>query len=203
MILPFGIMGSTQLWNLYNPSSRNYRINTRSQVSKFTGSILNWIPRMIQSYHLLDDQSSPDPFWTEVQGWYNIATLSMTEVHRITSRHMSQDDTIPLHSRILRSSDHFRESSQGWYNPTTTSLLPLSGKVFSNNTKIVSKVFKLYSRQRLRQLINNFFIGTHILDLYGFLLYHISNVEIPDFYVLWLIVEHWVLRHLYTTLVIT
>ena len=69
---------------------------------------------------------------------------------------------------------------------------PLSRKVFSNNTKLVSKVFKLYPRQRLRQYISNLFINTYILELYGSLLHHISNVEIPDFYVLQSIMEHWV-----------
>ena len=64
----------------------------------YTGSVLNRSSRMIQSCHILDDRS-----------------------HHITSGHMSQDDTIPLHSQRLRSSDHFRASSQGWYNPTTFS----------------------------------------------------------------------------------
>ena len=97
---------------------------------------------MIQSFHILDDQSTPDPFWTEVQGWYNPVTLSMTEVHQIYYGHMSWDDTIPLHSRRPRSPDHFRASSQGWYNPTTTSLLPLSGKVFPNHTKSVQTLLE-------------------------------------------------------------
>ena len=114
---------------------------------------------------------SPYPFWTEVHGWYNPTTISMTEItgsilnqgsrmiqsynylddrnHQFHFGPMSRDDTIPLHSWGPRSPDHFRESSQGWYNPTTTSLLPLSGKVFPNHTKIVSKVFELYSGQRL------------------------------------------------------
>ena len=162
------------MWNSDNPSSRNYAINTCSQVSK-----------------------SPDPFWTKFQGWYNPTTFSMIEVHqicsepkskddtilppsrwpkftgsilnqssrmiqschildevhRITSRHMSQDDTIPLHSQRLRSPDHFWTYVPGWYNPIATSLLPLSRKVFPNHTKLVSKVFELYSGQRLRQHI--------------------------------------------------
>ena len=94
---------------------------------------------------------------------------------RITLGQVSRDDTIPA----------------------ATSLLPLSGKVFSNNTKLISKVFKLYSGKTLCQHINNLFIGTHILELYGSLLYHISNVEISDFYVLRSIMEQWVLCHLW------
>ena len=183
---------------------------------------------MIQSCHLLDDRSSPDPFWTEVQGWYNPATFSMTEVTgslldicprmiqslfiledrglRITSGHMSQDDTIPLHSQWPRSLDHFRERAQGWYNPIATSLLPLSRKVFLNNTNLVSKVFELYSRQTLRQYIIYIFsmwilnyhhlylqyVNTESIIIYIFsieiLKHHhmhlISYVEILDLYVL-------------------
>ena len=163
---------------------------------KFTGSILNRGSWMMQSYHLLDDQSSPDPFWTEVHGWCNPTTFSMTEVHRIHSELRFMDDAIlppsrwpnftesildiclgmiqssdpfwtkvhgwynpttfsmtevtgsilDISPRMIQSPDLFRESAQGWYNPTATSLLPLSGKVFPNHTKLVSKVFKLYSR---------------------------------------------------------
>ena len=54
----------------------------------------------MQSYHLLDDRSSPNPFWTEVQGWYNPTTFSMTKV------------TLDLFWTIV----------QGWYNPSTLSM---------------------------------------------------------------------------------
>ena len=140
--LLFGITGSTQLWNSNNPSYWNYGINTCSRAKsldlfwtevqgwynpttfwmtkvhwirsepkfkddtilphswwpKFTRSILNRSSRVIQSFFILDDRG-----------------------HRITSGHMSWDDTIPLHSRRLRSSDHFREISKGWYNPNSIS----------------------------------------------------------------------------------
>ena len=45
------------MWNLDNPSSRNYGMNTHSWVLE-----------------------SPDPFWTEVQGWYNPTTFTGTEI---------------------------------------------------------------------------------------------------------------------------
>ena len=160
---------------------------------------------MIQSYHVLKYQShrihyeqkfkddtmlpnywvpkSPNPFWTKVQGGYNPTTFSRTKATGYNLEQMSRDDTILLLSWRHKSTDHFRTNVQGWYTPTATSLL-LSGKVFPNNTKRVSKIFKLYLRQRICQHISNLFIGTHILELYGSLLYHISNVEIPDFYVL-------------------
>ena len=62
----------------------------------------NWGHRICSELRFKDDTilpcswvpNSPDPFWTEVHGWYNPTTFSMTEVHRIHSRHMSQDDTI-------------------------------------------------------------------------------------------------------------
>ena len=111
---------------------------------------------------------SPDPFWTKFQGWYNPTTFSRTEVtgsilsrglrmiqsyhiledwsHRIHYGQMSQDDTIPLHSRGPRSPDLLWTDVSGWYKPTATSLLPLTRKVFLNNTKLVLKVFEIYSR---------------------------------------------------------
>ena len=106
MILPFGITGSTQLWNLDNPSSRNYGINTRSRVPK-----------------------SPDLFWTEVQGWYNPTTFSMTEVHWIRSEPKSKDDTILPHSRWPKSPDHFWTYVPGWYNPSSFSKTEVSGSL--------------------------------------------------------------------------
>jgi hypothetical protein len=81
--------------------------------------------------------------------------------------------------------------------------LPLSREVLSDYTKLVSKVFKLYTRQRLGQHICNLLIYGNILELYSSHLHHIMNVVIPDFYVLRLIMEYRVLHHLYTTLVIT
>ena len=123
MILPFGIMGSTQLWNSDNPSYWNYGINTCSQVPK-----------------------SPDLFWTKVQGWYNPTTFLMTEVHRIHSEPKFKDDTILPPSRWLNftrfvlnrsprmiqsyhllddwsSPDPFWIEFQGWYNPGTFSMI--------------------------------------------------------------------------------
>ena len=60
---------------------------------------------MIQSHHILEDRG-----------------------HRIYYGQMSQDDTIPLHSRRLRSPGQFRESSQGWHNPTAIITTPPFGE---------------------------------------------------------------------------
>jgi hypothetical protein len=81
--------------------------------------------------------------------------------------------------------------------------LPLSREVLLDYTKLVSKVFKLYTRQWFSQHICNLLIFTNILELYNSSPHHITNVAILDFYLLQLIMEHWVLRHLYATLVIT
>jgi hypothetical protein len=81
--------------------------------------------------------------------------------------------------------------------------LPLSREVLSDYTKLVSKVFKLHTRQRLSQHIYNLLICANILELYNSHLHHITNVVIPYFYVLRLVMEDKVLCHLYATLVIT
>ena len=119
-------------------------------MTEVIGSILNRSSRMIQSCHILNDRS-----------------------HQMYYGHMSWDDTIPLHSLGPKSLDHFRTSVQRWYNPIATSLLPLSRKVFSNNTKLVSKVFKIYPRQRLHQHISvessscNIIIWTIIIYIFS------------------------------------
>jgi hypothetical protein len=81
--------------------------------------------------------------------------------------------------------------------------LPLSREVLSDYTKLVSKVLKLYTRQRLGQHIYNLLIYANILELYGSSLHHITDVVILDFYVFLLVMEHKVLFHIYETLVIT
>jgi hypothetical protein len=68
--------------------------------------------------------------------------------------------------------------------------LPLSRKVLSDNTKLVSEVLKLHMRQRIGQHICNLLICANILELSNSPLYHITNVVIPDLYVLRLIMEH-------------
>jgi hypothetical protein len=81
--------------------------------------------------------------------------------------------------------------------------LPLSRDVLLDYTKIVSKVLKLHTRQRLSKHICYLLIYANILELHNSLLYHVTNVVIPDLNVLHFIMEHWVLCHLYATLVIT
>jgi hypothetical protein len=66
----------------------------------------------------------------------------------------------------------------------STTLLPLSREVLSNYTKLVSKVFKLYTRQRLGEHISNMFIRANIMEFYGSSLHHITNEVILYLYVL-------------------
>ena len=65
----------------------------------------------------------------------------------------------------------------------SSELLPHSREVLSDYTKFVSKVFKLYMRQRLGQHINNLFIHANILEFYGSFLHHITDVMISNIYV--------------------
>jgi hypothetical protein len=81
--------------------------------------------------------------------------------------------------------------------------LPLSREVLSDNIELVLEVLKLHTRHRLGQHIYNMLICANILELYSSPLHHFTNVMIPDLYVLRLIMEHWVLCHLYATLIIT
>jgi hypothetical protein len=60
--------------------------------------------------------------------------------------------------------------------------LPLSREVLSDNTKLVSEV--LHKRQRFGQHIYNMLICANILELYSSPLHHITNVVILDLYVL-------------------
>ena len=107
-------------WICSEPKSKDDTILPPSRWPKFTGSVLNRSPRMIQSFHLLDDRSS-----RMIQSCYILDDRG----HWITSGHMSQDDTIPLHSQGPRSLDHFRVCVKGWYNPTSFSRIEVPGSL--------------------------------------------------------------------------
>ena len=62
--------------------------------------------------------------------------------------------------------------------------LPLSREVLLDYIELVSEVLKLHMRQRISQHICNLLICANILELYISPLHHITNVVIPDFYVL-------------------
>ena len=66
--------------------------------------------------------------------------------HQIYYGQMSQDDTIPLHSRRPRSPDHFRASSQGWYNPITFLRTEVIGSIMDRCPKMIQSLFILEGR---------------------------------------------------------
>jgi hypothetical protein len=65
----------------------------------------------------------------------------------------------------------------------SSTLFPLLREVLSDYTKLLSKVLKLYMRQRLGQHICNMFIFANILELCSSYLHHIMNEVISDLYV--------------------
>jgi hypothetical protein len=69
-------------------------------------------------------------------------------------------------------------------------ILPLSGRVLSDYTKLISKVFKLYTRYRFGQHISNLFIYAKVMELQGSSLYHVVDEMIADLYVLRLVMEY-------------
>ena len=71
-----------------------------------------------------------------------------------------------------------------------------------DNSKLVLEVLKLHSRQRLGQNVGSLLICHHILELHCSSLHHIPDIVILDLNVLRLVMEHWVLRQLHTTLVV-
>jgi hypothetical protein len=89
----------------------------------------------------------------------------------------------------------WKSSAQGWHHNNistkleifstrlASTLLPLLREVLSDYTNLVSKVLKLYTRQRIGQHICNLFIRANIMEFYGSSLYHITNGMISDFYV--------------------
>ena len=84
----------------------------------------------------------------------------------------------------------------------TDSSLPFGGKINLENTKLLPEVLKLHSSQWPSQHINYMFICRNILELHCSSLHHIPHIVIFDLDMLQLVMEHWVLRQLHTTLVV-
>ena len=82
------------------------------------------------------------------------------------------------------------------------SSLPLGGNLDLENTKLLLEVLKLHSHQWLSQYINYMFVRCNILELHYSSLHHIPAIVILDLDMLQLVMEHWVLRQLHTTLVV-
>ena len=67
---------------------------------------------------------------------------------------------------------------------SSSSSLPLMREVLSDYTNLVSKVFKIYMRQRLSQHINYLFLCMNILELHGSSLHHIPDVVVLYLYMI-------------------
>ena len=92
---------------------------------------LGLCPRMMQSYHILEDRSH----------WIDYGRISPYHF-----RTFSKDYAIPLHSRRPRSPDHFTESAQGWYNPVTFSRTEVTGSIIDRCPGMIQSLFILEDR---------------------------------------------------------
>ena len=82
------------------------------------------------------------------------------------------------------------------------SSLSLGGNLDLENTKILPEVLELHSGQGLHQHIIYLFLHRNIMELHCSSLHHIPDIVIFDIDMLQLVMEHWVLRQLHTTLVV-
>ena len=81
--------------------------------------------------------------------------------------------------------------------------LPFGGNLDLENTKLLLEVLKLQPSQWLSQHIIYLFVHRNILDLQYSSLHNIPDIVISDLDMLRLVMEHWVLRKLHTTMVVT
>ena len=84
----------------------------------------------------------------------------------------------------------------------TESSLPIGRNLDLENTKLLPEVFKIHPSQWLRQHISYLFVCHNILERHYSSLHHIPDIVIFDLDKLRLVMEHWVLIQLHTTLVI-
>ena len=75
--------------------------------------------------------------------------------------------------------------------------------VLLDHSKLVLEVLKLYLGQRLGQHICDLLICGDILELHSSLYHHITYILILDVDVLRLVMKRWILKQLYSTLVVT
>jgi hypothetical protein len=100
------------------------------------------------------------------QGWHHNNISTKLEIFSTIWHHNNINTKLEIFSTRLAST-----------------LISLSREVLSDYTKLISKVLKLYTRQRLGEHTCNLFIRANILELYGSSLHHITDVMILDFYV--------------------
>ena len=104
--------------------------------------------------------------------------------------------------------DHHIHLTMEGTNPLTMSERHIMDSSFAlgrnpdlENTKILHELLKLHSGQWIFQHISYLFIHRNILDLNYSFLHHIPDILLLDPDMLRLVIEHWVLRQLHTTLV--
>ena len=105
----------TKVQGWYNP--------TTFLSTEVTGSVLNKISRMIQSYHILE-------YWS----------------HRISSEQKFKDDTILPYSQVPNSPDSFWTKVQGWYNPTTFSSTEVTRSILNKSSRMIQSYHVLECR---------------------------------------------------------
>ena len=79
----------------------------------------------------------------------------------------------------------------------------LGGNLDLENTKILPEVLELQPSQWLYQYISYLILRCNILELHCSPLHHIPDIAILDLDMLRLVMEHWILLQLHTTLVVT
>ena len=84
----------------------------------------------------------------------------------------------------------------------TDSSLPLGRDLDLENNKLLPEVLKLHSTQWVRQYISYLFFCHNILELHYSSLYHIPDILVHNLNVLRLVMKHWVLEQLHTTLLV-
>ena len=109
-------MGAKNFRYILNRGSGMMQSNTFTG-AKTSGYILNQSSGMMQSHHIHEDQS-----------------------HRIYFGQMSQDDTIPLHSRGLRSTDHLGQVPRDDTIPLQHHYSPFRGRSFQTTPSLSRNV---------------------------------------------------------------
>jgi hypothetical protein len=72
-----------------------------------------------------------------------------------------------------------------------TLTLPLIEGDILHHANLVSKVYKLFLRERLGENVHNFLIYGYVLEIYCSLMYHVSDEVIFDLNVLRLVMKYW------------
>ena len=178
----------------------------------------NWpgasIPRMaISLTSVLLSRMASTHIWhgkgATLSPWQNGSALTSDLLVRMAmdlSAHISHGrNQSPHHDRMAQPLHLTMEGT----NPLTmsewlwVSSLSLGGSLDLENTKSLFEVLKLQPSQWLRQYISYLFLRCNIQELHYSSLHHIPDIVVLDLDMLWLVMEHWILWQLHTTLIVT